>query len=259
LKQVWISEVYYGLTMKFVVRLKAADDVKLAGGKGSSLARMITAGFRVPDGFVIIAAAKTMDDELKDEIFAAFDQLGAEKVAVRSSALAEDGTKDAWAGQMDTFLNVGRNGLIEAVQKCWRSAGSQRAKAYAEEKGLDAGCLAVVVQEMIDGDVSGVAFSVHPVTNNKNQVIIEAVKGLADKLVSGEITPDSYVADKRTNEIISQAAQNSNALLNQAQLSELSETAAKLEEYFGFPVDVEWTFANGQLFILQSRPITTLG
>jgi rifampicin phosphotransferase len=244
--------------MRNVVGLLEATDVKLAGGKAAGLAQMVKVGFRVPDGFVITTAAKTMDKPLTDEVLAAFDKLGAKKVAVRSSAVSEDGVNDAWAGQMDTFLNVDKDGLIEAIQKCWRSAGSERALAYAKQKGIKAGCVAVIVQEMINGDVSGVAFSVHPVTNDKNQMVIEAVRGLADKLVSGETTPDNYIVD-REGQLIEQTIQETSPLLDKEQLSELSETIIKLEKYFGFPVDIEWTFANNELFILQSRPITTLG
>lgn len=252
-------KVYYYLTMRDVIRLDTADNVAEAGGKGAALARMINAGFRVPGGFVITTAAKTMNKGLKAEVLVAFDSLGAKKVAVRSSAVAEDGAKDAWAGQMDTFLNVGKDGLLESVEKCWRSAGSERALAYAKQKGLEAGRVAVVVQEMINGDVSGVAFSVHPVTNDKNQLVIEAVRGLADSLVSGEATPDNYVVDRKTSKVIQKTIQGDKPMLNDKNLAELSETVMKLEEYFGFPVDVEWTFAGDKLFILQSRPITTLG
>src|SRR5690348_7737845 len=139
--------------MADVVPLDKALYAGVAGGKGSALAKMLQAGFRVPIGFVVSAAAKTMNKSLEEKVLAAFDELGAKKVAVRSSAIAEDGAKDAWAGQMDTYLNIGRDGLIEAIEKCWRSSESERAKAYAEEKGLAAGRVAVVVQAMIDGDI----------------------------------------------------------------------------------------------------------
>jgi pyruvate,water dikinase len=244
--------------MGTIVRLEEAQDVASVGGKSSALAKMIKAGFRVPDGFVVGAAAKTMDKHLTGAVLAAFDKLGAPEVAVRSSALAEDGANDTWAGQMDTFLNVDRSGLIGAIEKCWQSSNSERAKAYAEEKGLPAGRVAVVVQKMINGDVSGVAFSVNPVTNDKNQIVIEAVRGLADKLVSGEATPDNYIVS-RAGEVIDRTLQRFNPFLDQNKLGELAHTTAKLEEYFGFPVDVEWTFKDNQLCILQSRPITTLG
>lgn len=238
--------------------LNKADAVKLAGGKGAALSKMIQAGFRVPDGFVVTTAAKTMNYSLTDEILATFDKLGAKKVAVRSSAVSEDGVKDAWAGQMDTFLNIDRKSLTKAIEKCWRSAGSERAKAYAKEKGLKAGRVAVVVQEMVDGDVSGVAFSINPISQNKDEMVIEAVRGLADKLVSGETTPQTYVLD-RQGEFVNKKLQQLNPLLSKKDRYQLAESLINLEKYFGFPVDAEWTFKNGQLFILQCRPITTLG
>ncbi len=241
-----------------MIQLSEADEVKLAGGKGAALAKMIQAGFRVPDGFVITTAAEIMDESLTDEILAAFDKLGAKKVAVRSSAIAEDGQKDAWAGQFDTFLNVKRDGLLEAIKKCRDSAGSERALAYAKNKGLESGGVAVVVQAMVPAEVAGVAFSVHPVTNNRNQMIIEAVEGLAESLVSGALTPDAYIIDKRSFKIVDSELTKSEPIITEAMLDKLASEISKIEGLYGFPVDVEWAFSKGQLFILQSRPITTL-
>lgn len=239
--------------------LSISHDIPLVGGKAASLARLMQARFNVPAGFVVTTAAQNLNDELKRDILSAFDNLGTKYVAVRSSAVAEDGAKDAWAGQMDTFLNVNKDGLVEAIQKCWNSAGSSRAKAYAQQRDLRTGRLAVVVQEMVHGSVSGVAFSVHPVTKNNNHLVIEAVRGLADSLVSGTATPDNYIIDKQSHKTIEKTFKETNSLLDEKQLNELSNTIIKLETYFGFAVDVEWTYANDRLFILQSRPITTLG
>ena len=188
-----------------------------------------------------------------------FDGLGVEYVAVRSSAVAEDGSNNAWAGQMDTFLNIDQDHLLDAVKKCWASANSVRAKAYAKQKNLTVGRVAVLVQAMIQGDASGVAFSVHPVTQNPKHMIIEAVAGLTDSLVSGEATPNSYVIDKRNGKTIESHPQAGSKLLSDKQLTEVAKIIGQLEKHFRFPIDVEWTFADNKLFILQSRPITTLG
>jgi rifampicin phosphotransferase len=244
---------------KLVLPLSASRKVSLVGGKAASLARLMQAGFNVPTGFVATTTVQELNDELERDILSAFDELGAKYVAVRSSAVAEDGVKDAWAGQMDTFLNVNRGELVEAIRKCWESAKSERAKAYAEQKNIRPGNVAVIVQKMVPARASGVAFSAHPVTNNRGQIVIESVRGLGEKLVSGSVTPDTYVIDKETQEVIEKHPSEETQNLSSRQLEELAETVLRIEDLFGLPVDVEWAYAGSELFILQSRPITTLG
>jgi len=248
------------MTELVLAPLGQVESVGLIGGKARALSQLINSGFNVPPGFVITAASlQQMSPELEKAVLESFDDLAAKLVAVRSSAAAEDGKNDAWAGQMDTFLNIDRAYLLNAVKKCWDSANSARAKAYAKQKNLAAGGVAVVVQAMVQGEVSGVAFSVHPVTQNPNHMIIEAVPGLAESLVSGETTPDNYVIDKRTGKTLENHLAGVEKLLSDKQIRQVAKTVGQLEHYFGFPIDVEWTFAGSQLFILQSRPITTLG
>ena len=139
-----------------------------------------------------------MPKDLAEQILQAFDALEAEYVAVRSSATAEDSAVASWAGELDTFLNTTRDNVIAKVKQCWSSLFTPRAIFYRHEKNLiDAHVsVAVVVQKMVQSDVSGVAFTVHPVTEDYNQMIIEAVYGLGEALVSGQVTPDSYVISK---------------------------------------------------------------
>lgn len=241
-----------------ILPLGQIENTGLIGGKARALSQLIREGINVPPGFVITTAVfRRPDTALKAAIMAEFDQLKARKVAVRSSAVSEDGKDAAWAGQLDSVLNVNRAGLIAAVERCWKSADSPRARAYARQKGLAAGPAAVIVQKMIHGHVSGVAFSVHPVTQ-ADQIIVEAVPGLAEALVSGNATPDSYLIDKMTGDYAHEDIRHGKPLLSADQLRELDGTIRKLEEYFKHPVDVEWTFLKGELYILQSRPITTL-
>lgn len=235
-----------------VIQLADAEDSKLVGGKAASLARLTGAGFRVPSGFVVY---EKLDSS---KVIEAFNKLDVKTVAVRSSAVAEDGAKDAWAGQLDTFLNVDREGLLKKISDCLDSAKSERAKAYARQKKINAGHVAVIVQKMVPADVSGVAFSVHPVINDKNKIVIESVKGLGEKLVSGQITPDTYVLNKKTGKLIEKHSVARKNSISDQQLKELAKSVIKIEELFGSPVDVEWTFSAKELFILQSRPITTL-
>jgi phosphoenolpyruvate synthase/pyruvate phosphate dikinase len=244
---------------KRVLWLKDADDISLVGGKALSLNRLVWAGFNVPDGFVITtSSSSTMIEALEKEILEYYASLNTPSMAVRSSAVAEDGKSDAWAGQFDTFLDVPRENLIEKIKGCWASAGSERARSYAEQKNISSGKVAVIVQQMISGDVSGVAFSAHPVTNNHEQLVIEAAKGLGDKLVSGTVTPDTYVLDKKSGQVTEEHL-GQNRILNNQQLQNLARTVKKIEGVYGFPVDVEWTYTGDELYILQSRPITTLG
>jgi len=223
----------------------------------------------------------TMPEDIKVEIMSAFDVLGTEFVAVRSSATAEDSASAAWAGQLDTYLNTTRDMLLEKVQECWASLFTPRAIFYRFEKGLDTHkiSVAVVVQKMVNSDAAGIAFSVHPVTEDRNQLIIEAGFGLGEAVVSGQITPDSYVVTKEPRAIIdkniSEQAQGlfrkegggnewrntgngHEQVLSDEQILALSETLVGIEKHYGFPVDTEWAMEGAEIFITQSRPITTL-
>lgn len=229
----------------------------------------------------LIKNAQTPED-IKSSILKDFDTLGTEFVAVRSSATAEDGQDHAWAGQLDSYLNVTRDTVLEKVQHCWASLFTPRAIFYRFEKGLDTTkiSVAVVVQKMVNSEVSGIAFSVHPVTEDRNQLIIEAGYGLGEAIVSGQITPDSYVVEKEPRNILDiNVSEQSRGLFRKAgggnewkelgeqgekqvltgpQINELSDIIVGIENHYGFPCDIEWAFEQGKFYIVQSRPITTL-
>jgi pyruvate,water dikinase len=223
-----------------------------------------------------------ISSSLQKEIEDAFLELNTEFVAVRSSATAEDGVNAAWAGQLDTFLNTTKETLLTNVKHCWASLFSPRAIFYRIEKNLhkEEIAVAVVVQKMIQSEVSGVAFSVHPVTQDRNQILIEAGYGLGEAVVSGAITPDNYVIEKNTLNIFDkyisnqdkQLVKNDNKnewtdleenkqelqKLSDNKIQELSKLIVKIENHYGFPCDIEWGLFENKLYILQSRPITTL-
>ena len=224
-----------------------------------------------------------MPDKIVSEIKAKFKDLNTEFVAVRSSATAEDGADNAWAGQLDSFLNTKEVNLLEKVQHCWASLFTPRAIFYRFEKGLHTTkiSVAVVVQKMVNSEVSGIAFSVHPVTEDRNQMIIEAGFGLGEAIVSGSVTPDSYVIEKEPRRIIdinvsSQTralyrvetggnewidipeSRASSQVLSKSQILEFADMITKIENHYGFPCDIEWALEKGRFYILQSRPITTL-
>lgn len=224
-----------------------------------------------------------MPKDIGKEILASFKTLGAAQVAVRSSATAEDSSQASWAGELDTFLHINEVKLLEHVKKCWASLFTPRAIFYRFEKGFHKSkvSIAVVVQKMVESDVAGVAFSVHPVTQDKNQMIIEAGWGLGEAVVSGSITPDSYVVDKQDWSLIDvnvtpqekgiyrkgasgtawkvlPKAQQEKQKLSGRQIITLAKLVKRIEDHYGFPVDVEWAMEGKELFITQSRPITTL-
>lgn len=227
-----------------------------------------------------------MPKDLTQEILAAHKNLGAEFVAVRSSATAEDSDVASWAGELETYLNTTTENLLENVRKCWSSLFTPRAIFYRHEKQLlDAHVsVAVVVQKMVQSEISGIAFTVHPVTQDRNQMIIEAGYGLGEAIVSGQITPDSYIIDKTDMSILdinigTQTRKIVRALkkgkeqnvwetiphdvaekqkMTGRQIVEAAEQFKKIEAHYGFPCDIEWAIEGGKLYITQSRPITTL-
>lgn len=207
----------------------------------------LAAAFPIPDGFVITP------DELLDEreILVWFSRLQASHVAVRSSALNEDSSDAAWAGQLDTFLHVTKDELLEKIARCRASAASPRALAYAASRNTESGEVAVIVHRMLDSRVSGVAFSHHPVTAEA-QVVIEAVRGYGDMLVSGEVTPDTYIGNKIQNLAADEP------VLQPNELKQVIELTLEVEKRLGHPVDVEWAFEGDTLYLLQARPITTV-
>lgn len=228
-----------------------------------------------------LISAAPMPSGIGAEIMANFEKLGCKLVAVRSSATSEDAAAAAWAGQLETYLNTTKAKLMQRVKLCWASLFTPRAIFYRFEKGLRSTriSVAVVVQEMVQSEVSGVAFSVHPVTQDRNQLIIEAAYGLGEAIVSGRVTPDSYVVRKDTREIIERrlSAQRRALVmgkgdgtkwvnlkgrptrkLSDAEILSLSGLVMKIERHYGFPCDIEWAKEGRKFYITQSRPITTL-
>lgn len=203
------------------------------------------------------------------------------KVSVRSSATLEDLAGAAFAGQHDTYLNVaGVDAVIAAVRGCFASLWEDRAVRYRHEKGfgVDAASMAVVIQRMVQSEVAGVAFSLNPITGALDQVVVNAAYGLGETVVSGEGGIDQFVLSKANGTVVEQViAAKDHALvgadagtqrvpvavekrdvpsLDDAQLHALAELVRRVERFYGFPQDIEWAIADGQLELLQSRPVT---
>ncbi|MBT6401543.1 phosphoenolpyruvate synthase [candidate division WWE3 bacterium] len=223
-----------------------------------------------------------MPDELKKEIVDNYHELSGgtdRKVAVRSSATAEDLPDASFAGQQETYLNVkGGASVVKHVRMCWASLFEARAIFYRTENKFNhmkVG-IAVPVQLMVQSEVSGIMFTINPITNNRNEVSIEAAYGLGQPVVSGELTPDQFLVSKKDGRMLSKnvakqtwqltEAGNANvsrAYQNKQKMSdkyvkELAKLGMKIEKHYGTPQDIEWGLQNRKLYIVQSRPVTTL-
>jgi pyruvate,water dikinase len=241
--------------LKWLNQLDTVNDA--AGGKAQGLQRLMQWGLDVPNGFAIVNAEQGVD---ADELAKFYQQLGAGKVAVRSSALAEDGSEHSFAGLYETLLNIeGIAALEQAVTDCVASLDSARAKAYQQQQGFDEQHMCVVVQTMVDASVAGVLFSADPVSGRHDRIIIDAVSGLGEALVSGDVTPDHYEYDPN-HKLCYQEWVNEEALLTEAMSEQLLKGARLAVEKAGEPLDMEWAIdKEGKLLWLQARPITTLG
>jgi pyruvate,water dikinase len=260
------------------------QDVELTGGKGASLASMTANGLPVPPGFVITSAAfaqsvdadallahiKTGDLEAARDVVRAgeppaelikehYERLPhGSSVAVRSSACAEDGSDASYAGQQETYLFVeDLDTVLDKVVECWLSFFSERAVFYRLHKGdMHDIAMAVVVQQMVDATKAGVMFTVDPVNHRKARVVDEAARGVGEHVVSGEVTPDYYTLDRKG--ALKKARVVDEQVLDETELAELVTMGLHLADLNGIPQDIEWAYDDRGLFMLQSRPITTL-
>ena len=278
-------------------------EVAQAGGKGASLARMTELGLPVPQGFVVPAdvlatvvdaaalrAALPDHDkaqaivaaaEVPEAIAEAYAALGDDPpVAVRSSACAEDSDTASYAGQQETYLYVrGADAVRDRVRDCWASFFSERAIFYRQKKGsLDDLGMAVVVQRMVRSEVAGVLFTCDPVRGRRDRMVVEAVLGLGEAAVSGQVTPDHYVLKRdgtiRKAQISTQpfaivpieaggteerelGAEGGEQKLGEDHLRQLAKLGDDLEQRLGGPQDIEWALEGGALYVLQARPVTT--
>lgn len=217
-----------------------------------------------------------LSDKLCNDIESYYHKLDASRVAVRSSATAEDLPGHSFAGQYETYLGVtSLSDCTEAIKKCWASLWTERAYGYRQKNNFDhfAVNMAVIVQELIEADASGVIFTADPVNGYKSRIIIEAVSGLGEAIVSGRVTPDRFIVRRRNLKIISRRIKNGkteffkdankinqtiNPCLDNGTAKKLAKSARKMEIKFGCLQDIEWAVINNRIFFLQTRPITTI-
>lgn len=258
----------------------SAGDLEVAGGKGANLGELRRAGFTVPDGFVLTTAAYELVADPTDAsdparararlrnvavpeavaaaVRDAYRAIGSPRVAVRSSATAEDLPEASFAGQQDTYLDIeGEGAVLDAVRRCWASLWNERAVSYRATHDIGEGALrlAVVVQRMVDAEVAGVLFTADPITGRRRRAVIDAVRGLGEQLVSGAVNPDHFVVDARDATIVERRGD----VIDDARLRELATVGTRIEAHFGRPQDIEWAIdRSGTLHVVQSRDITTL-
>jgi phosphoenolpyruvate synthase/pyruvate phosphate dikinase len=188
---------------------------------------------------------------------------GAPRFAVRSSGIGEDSSAASFAGLHETELGVPPDGVEDSVRRCWASLWSAPAVAYRVRRGLalDGGGMAVVVQALVPADAAAVVFTRHPVTGRTDQLVVTGVRGLGDAMVSGTVTPDTWVLDRASLAPIEYSAGDRvpgqlGAAIDPPLLDQLARLAVSVEDGFGGPVDIEAAAAAGAWYLLQARPIT---
>jgi rifampicin phosphotransferase len=280
--------------MTFVVPLAdfGQADLAQAGGKGANLGELVRAGLPVPDGFVVTTdaytsvispldlkiseraaagqgaairtdvEATTMPTNIRIAVADAYARLGAGPVAVRSSATAEDLPGAAFAGQQDSYLDVvGEAAVIDAVRRCWASLWTDRAIAYRNRIKIDPDdvAIAVVVQRMINADFAGVMFTADPVSGDRETIMVDASTGLGEAVVSGLVTPDHYLLNDQGQVRSFQPGDLDRAQrLPDVVLAELTRLGVVVAKHFDRPQDIEWAYADDQIWLLQARPMTAL-
>ena len=273
------------------------QDLLRVGGKVANLSSL-AAKYRVPPGLCLTTAAYAQwvaagesdwPEGLRVELESYYSEMAercgidALRVAVRSSAIDEDGRDTSFAGLYETYLNVvGIEALAAAVVGCWISIRSSRVIEYRHRCGLPAegAQIAVLVQQMVQADMAGIAFSANPVTKERSEVVINSSWGLGESIVDGSVTPDTYIVAKAhlvvrerqiaekermtiagpegTREVAVPRFMRAQSTLDDAKAVEIARLALLLEVEMGWPVDLEYAYQGETLYLLQCRPITTL-
>jgi pyruvate,water dikinase len=225
-----------------------------------------------------------MSDTLRDEIVGGYERIGGGRVAIRSSATSEDTADASFAGMNQTFTNVeGAEEVVARVVDCWASLYGARVVAYRKARDFaDEPAIAVVVQKMVASERSGVMFTADPATRDPERIVIEAAIGLGEVVVGGEVEPDTYIVTRtwpwpeqvrvgvQTHAIFTDPTggnvrreltpeEGGRRVLSDAEVVEIASLGARIQQHYGAPQDVEWAIVDDKVYVLQSRPITTLG
>lgn len=285
-----MSQAGFPVPGGFLVTTQAYRDFVAANGLDSRILQELAAGpLATPEELEACSAriraafaAGEIPAALAAALRGAYAELESGPVAVRSSATAEDLPEMSFAGQQDTYLNVlGEEALLRAVVDCWGSLWTARAIGYRLRNHVSqpGAALAVVVQRMVESQASGVLFTANPLTGLRSETVIDATFGLGEALVSGKVEPDHYVVDPGANRIINktlgakavaihgqpgggtaqvEGSRKEQQALEDARILELARLGQKVAEHYGAPQDIEWALADGALYVLQSRAVTSL-
>ncbi|MBI3250580.1 MAG: PEP/pyruvate-binding domain-containing protein [Candidatus Andersenbacteria bacterium] len=271
----------------FVILASVLSDIRTSDGLDKKIDSLLTElrDSKMKNVDSVSQSLRKVLEELKiphhieSAISAAFQELNTDYVAVRSSASCEDQENHSWAGEFDTYTFVNAGGLMQHIKKCWASLYTSRALMYANKHNLPfANDMAVLVQQMINSDVSGVCFTKDPSSDDSNLIVIEAIWGLGELLVHGDVTPDRYWIDKKKGIILDIEVGSQNKNLNSYKGEKLqkniirkeqknqkltgeaimtvAKTASKIEKIMQASQDIEWSFFGKHLYIFQTRPIT---
>lgn len=261
----------------YCIRLGDSLEVSHIGGKAAGLARLARAGFQVPPGYSLTpdafrstgtgdsnrghGSAASVDCAAREEHHRFWRDLGWKEdtqVAVRSSALVEDGTLNSHAGQFRSILNViGPDAAFEAAKLCWTSASNDTAQAYAFARGAESGPMSILVQQMVPAELSGVAFTVEPVSGRSDVIYIEAISGLGESLVAGDSNPEARVWASSEGEILRLDWSKGSIPLTSEDFSALATLCRQVAEALRIEADIEWAWTSVAGFsIVQARPIT---
>jgi pyruvate,water dikinase len=250
----------------FFLTTAAFKEQLVTDGLGSRIASLADRAREQPDNAPTILEEirklithAPFSNHLREQVAAAYRQLGAYTVAVRSSATAEDLPGHSFAGQYDTVLGVKSiEACLDAVRQCWASLWTQRAYEYRRRNSVDhrqVG-MAVILQQQIEPEAAGVAFSIDPIKGSRSRIVIESCRGLGAALVSGNVKPDRFLLQKRNLELVRQNLVADQPSLDLKSVQRLARNVRRIERHFGCPQDVEWAIREGTLWFLQARPVT---
>ncbi|HCK75874.1 MAG TPA: phosphoenolpyruvate synthase, partial [Gammaproteobacteria bacterium] len=255
--------------MTFVLHCHDPHTLETSGGKAFALYRALNAELPVPPWFTLTPSAYEAStsvapsEEVQSAIANAIDNLRNDvddRYAVRSSACDEDGFQYSFAGQLESYLNVTADEVPARVTDVWQSSFSERVMSYRQERAVDSSssASAVIVQRMVDADSAGVAFSADPVSGRRGVTVISCIRGLGEALVSGETDADTWEIDRFGRILSCTLTDPETPVLTPNEAKAVAALARRSQIIFGSPQDIEWAIEDGRLWLLQSRPITTL-
>lgn len=233
------------------------------GGKGYNLQKLIGWNLNVPVTYVISASETRCLDNGSEHLLELPGLAKSTKAvfAVRSSGIGEDGNENSFAGIFDTMLDVKPSDINDAIREVYASKDTSITSMYSNARNAKVAEMAIIIQEMVSADFAGVAFSVNPVENDHKIGLIEIVKGLGESLVSGKVKPTSLRVNRITG--IHRVLQAGTDTISVTEFEHIVETVSKvlwrIADLYDKPVDIEWAIKDGTLYLLQARPITTLG